>query len=364
MSDVEVRELRDDEHAAWDREVDAWDGRPVQTTWWAAPLARYGIGHRVIGRFERGELTGGVLVRVVRMPGLPVTMLDALRGPLGADWTDEQVRSLVDQVQRLVEEQRSVQVTFQAVPDPVLHSRLRAELARRRGGVTTYALPAEAIIDLRGRTLDDVVADFGRTPKRHLRVATRSAIEVRDLTAADELDQAYDCFAASAERQGFVELRPRDALVPMLRHGADTGAGLTLGAMADGEVVAATFVTMVGPIAEYLYGGYRTDTVGGAKVHPSLAVHAEGIARAIAAGKAGYSLGLVGATASSAGVDRFKRGVGAVEVPTSEAITWTVRPWAARLLTAMRTTSWGKRVVKRVRRAAVRRGARPVAADG
>ena len=69
----------------------------------------------------------------------------------------------------------------------------------------------------------------------------------------------------------------------------------------DGEVLAAVHVVLVGPVAEYLYGGYRATEVDGAKVHPNVALHREALRRAAAAGCEAYSLGLLGGTSTSLG---------------------------------------------------------------
>ncbi|HWJ62606.1 MAG TPA: GNAT family N-acetyltransferase [Acidimicrobiales bacterium] len=358
MSGVEVRELRADEHAAWDRFVDEAGGRAWQTTWWAAPLVPFGVDFCVLARWDGGQITGGALVRLTRVPKIPITMAEVIRGPVGADWSDADLGLLVDAIDVVARRARSLRVTFQAVPDPQVHAALERILRARRGAVSRHDAPSDAIIPLTGRTVDEVVAAFHKSPRRDLRVANASTVEVRELATGPELELAYGCFAASSGRQGYLELRPAAALLPMMAHAAATGDGVTLGAFDGDDILAAVFVTLVGAEAEYLYGGFRSETIDGAKVYPNLALQQEGLRRSIAKGLDGYCLGLVGGTTKSKGVDAFKVRLGAEVIPLAERLVWTVHPRTASLFDAVRRSSWGKQVVGRVRAAVTARGQR------
>jgi lipid II:glycine glycyltransferase (peptidoglycan interpeptide bridge formation enzyme) len=117
-------------------------------------------------------------------------------------------------------------------------------------------------------------------------------------------------------------------------------------------MVAATFVSYVGHEAEYVYGGFHLDA---APLHPNHVLHHRGIEEAIARGKRGYDLGMLGGTERSAGVDAFKRSFGAEAVSLHDTLHWELRPHLARAMAAVRSQTWGKRAVNALRRVAVRR---------
>lgn len=167
------------------------------------------------------------------------------------------------------------------------------------------------LLDVAGRTADDLLAATNQQWRRNLARARRAGVVVRR-AADDELAVFEDLYAETARRHGFVP-RPRGYLTGLLGTLGDR-ARLDVAAH-DGRVLAAALTVRTGSRVCYLYGG---STAQERDVRAANALHWEIAVRAAAQGAAVYDLrgvepGLRPDDPGS-GLLRFKAGLGGTAV--------------------------------------------------
>ena len=332
-------------------------GHRHQCLWWMEPLQRYGFRIRVLGCWKGDRLVGGALFRSYTVPLSLVTVTECLDGPIFAEWEDAWGELFADAMAELVRADQSTVLKIQDCPHPDVQHQIVAAL--RRGGRKLTQEPglADAVLPLRGRTMDQIWKGYNHGTRQRINKARKGPIAVRRLTQPEELAQAYEAWRATAIRKSFTEVRPWASLEPVVRRCVDQGAGTVLAGFLDQRLLAAVFITHIGDTASYVYGGF----VDGAERHsPTQVLHDEAIRECLAKGLANYSFGalLAPRQPEARGVDEFKLGFGALPRAHQDTVVWVRKPVLYGSVERLRRGWLGRNLETRLRRVLIRRGER------
>jgi lipid II:glycine glycyltransferase (peptidoglycan interpeptide bridge formation enzyme) len=356
--------LSDAEFAEWDAAVEqAPTGHMHQCTWWATPLARYGIRTHVVAcRDPSGRLAAGALLRALPFPLLGVCLLECLDGPIVFDAGRRAAPMLVDGIAALARAERAVAVSLRGARDPVLLDDLTRELSARRLTCTRTPAVREAVLEVGGRDLAAVRAGYQTRTRRAIRKALAHGARVAPLSGETALKEAHATWLATADRKGFTDVRPWPALAPLLTDCLRRGRGTVYGSLVGDRVVAAIFVTFIGRTAHYVYGGFHEDA---AKFSPTHALHDAAIAEAHARGLPVYCLGTLLGDGSPGqhGLDDFKLSFGARAVRQADTLTWERMPHLHRGIQRLRYSGVGEALLRFWRERLIGRSGEAVAAD-
>jgi lipid II:glycine glycyltransferase (peptidoglycan interpeptide bridge formation enzyme) len=171
------------------------------------------------------------------------------------------------------------------------------------------------IVDLRGRTVPELLRSMNQQWRRNVKKAEKAGVEVRT-ALAEGLDTFYDLYVESADRDNFLP-RPKAYFDLMARSFMSGGADSPVQAAfyeahVDGDVLASALMIRFGRTFSYLYGG---STERNRDARASNALQWRAMQDAAAAGCdvydfRGFNTSL-GATSPLTGLLLFKLGAGA-----------------------------------------------------
>lgn len=334
----------------WDEFAQGPHGSLSQTSWWAEPMRPLGMDFDVVTCRRDEELVGGALIRWARPKPLPFARGTCLGGPVFSSWSPSMAAPFVDAMQAAARRRRSIEIVFIDVPDRVIQDDIIGELKRRgaRFGVRSNNL--HAVVDLKGRTMDDVMKGM-RDRARYSIKRGRRSLRFEPLTDTASLAAAYKSFEATAARKGFA-MRPPSAGIPVLREAIEREVGTVIAGIDGDNIVSAAFVTFIGDEAVYEYGGFVDSAM---KLYPNHALQAEAIAMAIDRGLAGYNMGALSVKEEDAGVNEFKTGFGATPRLRTPRLQWATMPTAGRIMDWMTRSRRGQDVLRAIRRSVASR---------
>jgi hypothetical protein len=297
---------------------------------------------------------GGVLFRSYTVPLGLVTVTECLDGPVFLEWDDGWGEAFVAALADLARSMGSTTVHIQNCPRGEIQQSIAAALERAGHKTILKPAAADAVLPLRGRTLDEIWKGFNHGTRRRIKKG-RSRLAVRRLTEPGELAQAYAAWIATARRKSFSEVRPWASLEPVVRHCLDQGLGSVHGSFLDHKLLAAVFITHIGDTAFYVYGGYVD---GAEKQSPTHVLQDEAIRESVEKGLVGYNFGsLLGPSQPEArGVDEFKLGFGAVPRPHQDTLIWVRKPVLHASVERLRGGWLGRNLEARLRKVLIRRG--------
>jgi lipid II:glycine glycyltransferase (peptidoglycan interpeptide bridge formation enzyme) len=250
---------------------------------------------------------------------------ECLDGPIFLEWESVWADEFVAALIAMAGQVDSMAVIIRDCPDADVHRDLSAAL--RRGGLTTALTPgpADAVLRLEGRTIEEIRKGFNHGTRGRIRKGQAGPLHVRRLTERADLVEAYAAWIATATRRSFTDVRPWLGLEPVLRHCIDNGLGSVLGSFLDDKLLAAAFVVHVGRTTAYVYGGYMN---GAEKLSPTHVLQFEAIRESLERGAVAYNFGnLISDGRSTArGVDEFKLGFGAEPRQHLDTIVWKRKP--------------------------------------
>ncbi|HET7801530.1 MAG TPA: peptidoglycan bridge formation glycyltransferase FemA/FemB family protein [Humibacillus xanthopallidus] len=188
------------------------------------------------------------------------------------------------------------------------------------------------IVDLRGRTVPELLKSMNQQWRRNVKKAEKSGVQVRT-ALAEGLDTFYDLYAESADRDNFLP-RPKAYFDLMARSFMSEGADSPVQACfyeahVDGDVLASALMIRFGRTFSYLYGG---STERNRDARASNALQWQAMQDAVAAGCDAYDFRgfntSLGATSPLTGLLLFKLGAGAdvVEMVGERELVIS-RPW-------------------------------------
>jgi hypothetical protein len=346
-------------------ERDAWDALAARSSvaqrhqclWWMEPLDRYGIRTDVLGCWHGDRLVGGALFRSYAVPFARATITECLDGPIFQKWDSHWSDELVAGLAGLAREVNSLALIIRDCPHQDVHRDMLAAL-RRAGLVLELSRgPADAILPLEGRTLDQIRSGFNHGTRARIKKGQKT-ISIRRLTGPEELSQAYAAWIATASRKSFTDVRPWLGLEPVLRHCIDHGLGSVLGSFAGEKLAAAAFVTHMGKTATYVYGGYMD---GAEKLNPTHVLQHEAIRESLEKGLVQYNFGylLAEMQPTAQGVDDFKLGFGAAPQRHLDTITWQRKPVLYGAIERLRRAKAGRALEKVLKSRLIKRGETP-----
>jgi hypothetical protein len=307
----------------------------------------------VLGAFVDDELVGGALVRFIPVPFTGTTLAECLHGPIFRRWRASWAPTLVEGLEKLSAEANCLQLSLKACPRADVHadvheammsSGLRASFARG---------DSLAVVDLEDTSSDELWTSYSYGTRRNIKKARQSGVEVRFLTKPEELRRAHAAWLSTAERKHFDDVRPWETLEPVIQQCLDQSTGFVLGSFKDGQLLAAIFVTQIGGVADYIYGGYFD---GADQYRPNHILHHEAILHAKQNGMRAYSLGtLVRPDTPGHGMDRFKLGFSSNVRSNLDTVVWERRPLLHRGLEWLRRNALGAKIQSTLRRRMTRR---------
>jgi hypothetical protein len=318
------------------------------------PLQRYGFRADVLGCWSDGVLVGGGLFRSYDVPFVRSTVTECLDGPIFIEWRKQWADDFVAGLAELARQANSMAVLIRDCPHPDVHHDIAAALCRAGFATVLCPGPAEAILTLEGRTIEQIRSGCNHGTRSRIRKG-QNTVDIRPLTRAEDLAKAYDAWTATAARKSFTDVRPWLGLEPVLRHCIDNGLGLVLGSFLQERLLAASFVTFVGKTASWVYGGY---TDNAEQYNPTHVLQFEGIRESLIRGFATYNFGglLAENQPGARGVDEFKLGFGALPQRHQDTIVWKRRPLAYAAIEWLRRGSIGRSLEAVLKRRLIGRG--------
>ena len=336
--------------AAWDAFVQADPGGSIyQCTWWSRPLERYRIETKVLAWSAHGRIAGGILLRKIPIPGSPYAFLRAIGGPVADVWDRAIGAELVGALGALARKTGAIYTEFQEAGASRIHADLLVLLGARGLPVKTVPGPFRAVIDLQGVEPAAVPRLFNKGTRWSIKRGRKAGISVRDLATPEEIQAAYGCWRASAERKNIDALRPWPALEPLVRQCLGANAGWLIGGFLGDRLLSAVLVSTIGTHPLYLYGGYMDDT----ELHfPNHVLQEEVVLRCLGAGKAFYDMGGLTPLHDSEpkGVDRFKFGFGVAVTRHLDTLIWYNKPLLARLFFHVKNMGAALKVIRMFKR--------------
>ena len=348
--------ITSDERAKWDAlAARSPVGHRHQCLWWMEPLAHYGFQMRVLGCWKNDELIGGALFRSYPVPYTGTVVSECLDGPIFLEWESEWAEGMVSAMAEMARQVNSMAVVIRDCPHETAHRDILRAMAQRGLPVVLTPGAADAVVNLQGRTLEEVRAGFNRGARQRIKQSQNGKVSVRRLTSPEDLFEAYGAWIATANRKGFTDVRPWAGLEPVLRHCLDRGLGTVLGSYAEEKLLAAAFIVYVGSAAAYVYGGYVD---GAEKFSPTHLLQYEAMRESLERGMASYNFGYLLAEhqPSARGVDEFKFGFGAAPVRHQDTIVWKRKAVLYDAIARLRRVQIGRNLEAMFRSRLIRRG--------
>jgi lipid II:glycine glycyltransferase (peptidoglycan interpeptide bridge formation enzyme) len=338
----------------------------LQSWSWGEFKSRHGWSATRLLFAERGETVAAASVLQRRLPRLPVSILYVPKGP-ALEWRDTAlVERVLTELEDLARQRRALFIkvdpdVYSAEDLPVFVSR-PANAAGITGTLETrgWRLSDDQIqfrntvlVDL-AHSEEELLAAMKQKTRYNVRLAGRRGVIIRQITAADDLDERaaalelfFRLYAETSERDGFLI---RQAAYYYDAWDSFLGEGLAhlLLAEVEGEAVAGLILFTFGTTAWYMYGASSSRH---RKYMPNQLLQWEAMRCARAAGCTLYDLwgapdNLV-ETDPMWGVVRFKlglggqlaRGLGAWDYPPGRTRYWLYSTAMPRILDWMRDRS-------------------------
>jgi hypothetical protein len=320
------------------------------------PLARYGFKTTAIGCWQGSRLVGGALFRSYGIPFTRTAVTECLDGPIFLEWDGAWAD---DFVARLIDLGKTVNATAMIIkdcPNPLVHHDLLEAFRRRRLALVLTRGPADAILPLQGRSMDQIRSGFNHGTRQRVKKGQAGALSIRRVNTETDLAQAYAAWIATANRKSFNDVRPWEGLQPVLRHSIEHNLGTVLGSFLGERLLAAAFVVHVGTTAAWVYGGYMD---GAEKHNPTHVLQFEAIRESLERGMERYNFGnlIAEGQPTGRGVDEFKLGFGAQPERHLDTIVWKRRPLLYDAIERIRRGSIGGKIEALLRKQLISRGA-------
>lgn len=285
----------------------------MQTLEWAALKKHSGWDHElVLSRAQDGAINGSMMILVRKTPMVPSALLYAPRGPV-CDIHDRAVmETLLSGAQSVVKKYGACALKI----DPYVHAGDQAaidaikshgfEFTPGAPDLTSAQTRNNYMLDIRGKTEDEVLMGFSQKTRYNIRVAVKHGVECRPC-GVEYLDEFYRLMQITGKRDDF-EVRPKSYFAQMLEHLPFCRMYLCF---FEGKVVSGAITTQYAGKTCYVYGAsdneYRNHM-------PNYLMQWEMIKWAIESG--GYLYDFQGIpfyqdeTSPFFGIYRFKRGFG------------------------------------------------------
>jgi lipid II:glycine glycyltransferase (peptidoglycan interpeptide bridge formation enzyme) len=301
-----IRECRtDEEYVAWDRFVYDFPGAHYfQTYGWLKSYVPMGLAPRVLVFEVDGRIVGGVAFLTAKLPMLPYTVFIVPHGPLPSHPDAPGWLPLMERLDLICRNSHAIYA--QVYP----HERSEASVLLPKLEELGFAAPAlftshdftsvPVIVELEGKTEEEVLKSFRKRTTRYIREALRSDLTLRTDMPPGLFDRIYALLMEHAQSRGF-QARPYSSLRAVWEWFSRSGWATFIQAWHGDTLVGANLVVFTGRTAYYLQGAVRRDY---AEQRPAEFVHWHTIRKALELRLAQYDL----VNLVPAGVEQFKRG--------------------------------------------------------
>lgn len=251
--------------ARWDRSVSAFDGVCQEQLFAYAKLRWPGVALEPVLFSERGELLGGALVMLQRLPFGLATIALVKWGPFLADNragdADETMRRIVDAMVAEYADRRGMMVSIMPKAEAGEDNRLLWALAERgfKPGVKVK-YPLRYIVDV---TLDDDarMAAFGQKWRYNLRKSLKAGLDFERGTP-DQIGRFMTLYQAMSERKLFPDFSGIATIEGLMGMPDGTARPELFFVNHKGRPVAGAVIFTRGDTACYLYGATDDAALG------------------------------------------------------------------------------------------------------
>jgi lipid II:glycine glycyltransferase (peptidoglycan interpeptide bridge formation enzyme) len=208
-----IRELTESERQAWNEFVGANPYGDVLQSWEWGEVKGAGEWRpiRLAAFDETGKITAGIAILARSLPVVG-PLFYAPRGPLLADWSDTKLlKDLLGAVRERAGKDRAAFLKI----DPAVPAEEQAVLKSLT--CEGFGPPADSdpqgfggtqprcvmVLDLAGKSEDDLLAGMKGQCRRNIRIAEKKGIEVVSDTTREHVAPFYDLLKVTAERDGF-----------------------------------------------------------------------------------------------------------------------------------------------------------------
>ena len=230
------------------------NGNFMQSACWAQVKKGWQAGYITVKRGDR--ITGTMLILMKKLPLINSTILYAPRGPV-CDYRDRlTLLQLKDEVKKLAEEHNACFLKIDPLIDQEDHE--AAEMFRSLGfilhtdrvGYDNIQCRENYMLDIGGRTADEVFASFKPKWRYNIRLSARRGVTC-GFYGEEKLDDFCRLMAATAMRDGF-EMRGVDYFRNLLRS-MNGHAGLCMAYLGEQHLAGALYIEYNGTMS-YVYG--------------------------------------------------------------------------------------------------------------
>ena len=294
----------------------------------------------VLSRDGTGTIRGGMLILLRKVPFFPTALAYAPRGPV-CDLYDETVMAdLIEGAKAVCQKHHAY--LFRMDPTVEDGDRRFVALAKKLGfsfipdmkDFTTLQIRPNYVLDLDGKTEEDILAGCHSKWRYNIRLAARKGVTCRWYGAEDTaaLDDFYALMKVTGLRDGFL-IRPKDYFKRMLEAFGPEHCRLYL-CHYEGRAVSGAIAVQYGHTTSYVYGA--SDNYA-RNVMPNHLMQWEMIRWALKGGSALYDFqgipGYQDENDPNYGLYRFKRGFGGRVFVYIGQFDLIVRPGMYRLVT-------------------------------
>jgi lipid II:glycine glycyltransferase (peptidoglycan interpeptide bridge formation enzyme) len=295
--------------AQWDEfVVNSSKGSHLQLSHWLKSYISYGFDYEVLLYLEDERIIGGFAAVIPRVSLFKFYIV--AYGPIVANDNYLVLNQLIEKVPLRAKELKAcycqINVPFLAEVHPTLHLYQKSELLSelqsfKKGNLFKYVFSLKGLnwIDLSAYTDSEaLLMDFKPSVRRDIRVSYRKELEIRDLKAPEDIQNAYQLCEANANRGGY-SIRSWTDFNTTILGLIENNHGKMIAAYKNGEIK--------GTILLIKSGNYYTNILGGTvKETPDLKVgyflQWEALKLSIVEKCIGYNISLGG----SKGVVEFK----------------------------------------------------------
>jgi len=206
---------------------------------------------------ENGNIKGSMSLLIRRIPVLPFTMMYSPRGPVCDPHDEQTLAALLEKCKKLAKKHRSYVLKMD--PDIEIEDTQFEEIVRKLGFKVSRGLKNyEGIqprfvfrLDLRGKTEEQIMADFHHKVRYNIRLAERKGVQVKVGTREDVAD-FYKMIVETGIRDNFV-VRSREYYEKVYDCFAPDHVRVFI-AEYEGKPIAGTIAILYGNKCWYLYG--------------------------------------------------------------------------------------------------------------
>ena len=231
-------------------------GHFMQSAEWAA-LKNDWKREVVVTRNGDGSICGGISILVRKIPMTPYTLMYAPRGPIFDEDDSAAFADIVNGARRLAKQHRSVCLRM----DPDIRAgyepfkkALESMKLKVKGGKNFETTQPRFVyrMDIKGKTEDEVMANFTSKTRYNVRVAIKNGVETRIVNGDPEaIAQFHALMKVTGERDGFI-CRSKEYFERLLK---SLGEDARLyAAYYNGEMIAGTLAIRYADKVWYLYG--------------------------------------------------------------------------------------------------------------